>query len=163
MELWNQGGRELFVIGDPEQSIYGFRGSDAACFENLQKDYPETRVIRLEENYRSVSSVVDSALAVISQNPGQERKLHAVKGDGEKVRIVEASGEMAQAIFAAKEINRQIGGIDMLDIENSFERNSAQTKAFFRHCYSLQNPSSGAASGKMSETGGHSLCDCRKR
>lgn len=131
MELWNQGGRELFVIGDPEQSIYGFRGSDAACFENLQKDYPETRVIRLEENYRSVSSVVDSALAVISQNPGQERKLHAVKRDGEKVRIVEASGEMAQAIFAAKEINRQIGGIDMLDIENSFERETERRQRRF--------------------------------
>ena len=89
-------------------------------------------MIRLEENYRSVSSVVDSALAVISQNPGQERKLHAVKGDGEKVRIVEASGEMAQAIFAAKEINRQIGGIDMLDIENSFERETSADKGVFQ-------------------------------
>ena len=120
-------------------------------------------MIRLEENYRSVSSVVDSALAVISQNPGQERKLHAVKRDGEKVRIVEASGEMAQAIFAAKEINRQIGGIDMLDIENSFERETERRQRRFSDICYLQNPSSGAASGKMSETGGHSLCDCRKR
>ncbi|MDA6260032.1 hypothetical protein OSJ98_26095, partial [Escherichia coli] len=47
------------------------------------------------------------------------------------VRIVEASGEMAQAIFAAKEINRQIGGIDMLDIENSFERETERRQRRF--------------------------------
>ena len=68
---WTKGGRELFVIGDPDQAIYGFRGSDSRCFERLKEDRPDTRMICLEENYRSVSTVLDSAVAVISQNPGR--------------------------------------------------------------------------------------------
>ncbi len=47
------GWRHLFVIGDPDQSIYGFRGADAACFAALREQYPALRVIRLKENYRS--------------------------------------------------------------------------------------------------------------
>lgn len=47
---WNREGDELFVIGDPDQSIYGFRGSDPECFARLMEDFPETEVIRLREN-----------------------------------------------------------------------------------------------------------------
>ena len=47
IQEWIRGGRELFVIGDPDQAIYGFRGSDAECFKRLLKDMPETRVITL--------------------------------------------------------------------------------------------------------------------
>ncbi len=120
IRAWNRSGRELFVIGDPDQAIYGFRGTDAKCFERLQEDEPGLEVIRLEQNYRSTPQVLSAAGAVISANPGPERRLEANRGDSYPVRVVTATGEMAEAIFVAKEINRLIGGIDMLDAQEGF-------------------------------------------
>ena len=131
IRLWNNRGRELFVIGDPDQSIYGFRGSDAACFTILQKEYSKAKVIHLTENYRSTEKIVESAMAVISNNSGEQRNLHAALENGKAVRVIEASSEMAEAIWVAKEINRQIGGIDMLDTEKGFERESERKQRSF--------------------------------
>lgn len=131
IRLWNSRGRELFVIGDPDQSIYGFRGSDAACFTILQKEYSKAKVIHLTENYRSTEKIVESAMAVISNNSGEQRNLHAALENGKAVRVIEASSEMAEAIWVAKEINRQIGGIDMLDTEKGFERESERKQRSF--------------------------------
>ena len=131
IQLWSQSGRELFVIGDPDQSIYGFRGSDAACFSSLQKDYPHAEVIRLTENYRSTVAIVDSAMSVIEHNQGEDRVLHAFCHDGSPVRVMEASGDMAEAVFIAKEINRQVGGMDMLDTVHGFARESERSQRGF--------------------------------
>lgn len=120
IRAWNRGGRELFVIGDPDQAIYGFRGTDAKCFERLEEAEPGLEVIRLEQNYRSTPQVLNAAGAVISANPGPERCLKANRQDSYPVRVVTATGEMAEAIFVAKEINRLIGGIDMLDAQEGF-------------------------------------------
>ena len=67
VRLWAEAGQELFVIGDPDQSIYGFRGADAECFENLKKLYSDLEVISLKENYRSSPQILCAAEAVISQ------------------------------------------------------------------------------------------------
>ena len=128
---WAKGGRELFVIGDPDQAIYGFRGSDSRCFERLKEDRPDTRMICLEENYRSVSTVVDSAVAVISQNPGEQRYLKAHRGGGEKLRIVEAASDLSEGIFVAKEINRQTGGMDMVEVQKGFQSEADRTQRSF--------------------------------
>ena len=128
---WAKGGRELFVIGDPDQAIYGFRGSDSRCFERLKEDRPDTRMICLEENYRSVSTVVDSAVAVISQNPGEQRYLKAHRGGGEKLRIVEAASDLSEGIFVAKEINRQTGGMDMVEVQKGFQSEVDRTQRSF--------------------------------
>lgn len=117
IKAWNKNGRELFVIGDPDQSIYGFRGSDARCFELLKADYPGVRVITLEENYRSAGGIVTAAAGLISHNPGGERVLRPHRETGIPIRIAKAPAKMSEAIFAAKEINRLIGGIDMIDVE----------------------------------------------
>ena len=122
MQAWNRNGAELFVIGDPDQSIYGFRGSDAACFDRLREDFPELHTIRLEENYRSTCQILAASLAVISHNAGGTRRMQAHRGGEAAVRIVTAPDERREAIFAAKEINRQIGGIDMLDTEENEHR-----------------------------------------
>ena len=114
---WNKEGRELFVIGDPDQAIYGFRGSDAECFKQLLQDIPETKVIALQENYRSTEPIVKAACSVISHNPGGERTLAAKAGSGDPVRVVKAGGRRSEGIFTAREINRMIGGIDMLDAQ----------------------------------------------
>ena len=125
MQAWNRNGTELFVIGDPDQSIYGFRGSDAACFDKLQADFPELHTIRLEENYRSTHQILAASLAVISHNEGGARQMRAHRDGVAAVRIVTAPDERREAIFTAKEINRQIGGIDMLDTEENEHRGDA--------------------------------------
>lgn len=119
---WNRGGRELFVIGDPDQSIYGFRGSDSKCFERLSEDYENLVSVSLRKNYRSAPPIIHSASAVISVNPGKERVLEPFCTGGDPVRIIKAKSDLSEAIFAAKEINRLIGGIDMLDTQSHMEK-----------------------------------------
>lgn len=119
MREWGRGGQELFVIGDPDQSIYGFRGCNPGIFQSLSAEYPGLITIRLEENYRSAPDILQAALGVISHNEGGERKITAIKRGRRHLRIVSAEDERREAIFVVKEINRQIGGIDMLDTEES--------------------------------------------
>lgn len=129
---WTKRGRELFVIGDPDQSIYGFRGSDDKCFEHLKNDFSDLNIIRLTENYRSTPQVISGAVKVISKNPGMKRVLHPNRpDDNTQVRLVTAGSEMGEAIFTAKEINRLIGGIDMLDAQEKQEtRAEHKTRSF---------------------------------
>ena len=119
VRAWNRDGDELFVIGDPDQAIYSFRGSDPRCFETLARDCPDGRVIRLNENYRSTPQILDCALPVIASGlPPQERetrRLGAMRPDGCAVRLLTAETPFSEALFIAKEINRMVGGIDMLD------------------------------------------------
>lgn len=130
IQTWMEQGRELFVIGDPDQSIYGFRGSDAECFVHLSERVPELRIVRLENNYRSTPEIVESAVSVIRHNPGEERTLKSVKEKGSPLRLVKASGSAGEAIFAAKEINRLMGGIDMLDVGKFGETQGEKGRSF---------------------------------
>nr|WP_304580627.1 UvrD-helicase domain-containing protein [uncultured Acetatifactor sp.] len=131
---WSRGGRELFVIGDPDQSIYGFRGCDPKVFSRLEEERPDLVTIRLEENYRCAPSILNAALGVISHNTGQVRRMKAMAGYAEHgecspglpVRMVSAEDERREAIFVAKEITRQIGGIDMLDTD---QRGAGENRA----------------------------------
>lgn len=127
---WNRDGRELFVIGDPDQAIYGFRGSDAECFKRLRKDIPETRTITLQDNYRSSEQIVKAACGLISHNPGGVRSLTARAGAGQPVRVVKAGGRRSEGIFTAREINRMIGGIDMLDAQERESRREGSARSF---------------------------------
>lgn len=119
MKEWGRGGRELFVIGDPDQSIYGFRGCDPNVFRRLSGEYPELATIRLEENYRCAPAILGAALSVISHNEGEERRMEARGRGALPVRIVSAEDERGEAIYICKEIGRQIGGIDMLDTDEN--------------------------------------------
>ncbi len=116
---WGKGGRELFVIGDPDQSIYGFRGCDPGVFSRLSREYPDFAAVRLNENYRSGPDILQAALEVISHNEGGERRMEARRKGGVPVRIVAAEDGWGEAVFVAKEITRQIGGIDMLDTDEN--------------------------------------------
>ena len=115
VRAWMKYTRELFVIGDPDQSIYGFRGSVSTCFEQLKQDLPSLKTIRLMENYRSTPEILNLALRVISKNPGEERRLHPNTGSGTPVRLVTGESEMQEAVFLAKEIGRMAGGVGMLE------------------------------------------------
>ena len=119
VEHWRQG--SLFVIGDPDQSIYGFRGADADCFDRLRERHLGLRLIRLKENYRSVPSVLEAALSVIDRNPGPSRQLHANVPGGAAVRLMQADDAFAEGVFITKEIERMAGGVDMLEAHHQKE------------------------------------------
>ena len=114
---WHASGQSLFVIGDPDQSIYGFRGASAQCFERLREDFPDTREIRLTENYRSSPAILRAAAAVIGHNPGPPRLLHPHRAPGPDVRLVQADDSFSEGVFIAKEIGRMTGGVDMLEAQ----------------------------------------------
>ena len=119
---WSRGGR-LFAIGDPDQSIYGFRGADAGCFDSLLAGETGARRVRLTRNYRSTPQVISCALSVIHHNPGPERELTAESGAGLPVRFVQAGDPTGQGIWIAKEIARMTGGVDMLEaLDHGAER-----------------------------------------
>lgn len=130
IRAWNQGGRELFAIGDRDQAIYGFRGADAGCFQRLEEDFPEACRIVLEENYRSTPQILAAASAVISNNPGGKRVLRPNRPEGALVRVVEAESERAEAIFVAKEIGRLAGGIGMLEAQEQFPAGEENARGF---------------------------------
>lgn len=98
----------LMVVGDPDQSIYAFRGADVRNILDFRRDHPDAKVYRLELNYRSVGSVLAVANAVIRQNQGRlEKELRPVKDGGEKVRLYRAADHRAEADFVARTIERR--------------------------------------------------------
>ena len=111
---WAQPGGSLFVIGDPDQSIYGFRGAMGHCFRQLEEDRPGLRTIRLGQNYRSTPQILESALSLISHNPGGERGLSTPCPAGPAVRWAAAKDGFSEAWFLSKEIAAMAGGVDML-------------------------------------------------
>lgn len=135
VQLWSQAGRELFVIGDPDQSIYGFREADSACFERLGQEYDDLEIISLKENYRSAPQILKAALAVISAAEVGEKEeremLHPNCPDGAPVRLVRAGSPMGEAIFIAKEINRMAGGMGMIEAhQTAWEHPEKKIRSF---------------------------------
>ena len=117
IRAWSEHGKSLFVIGDPDQSIYGFRGASGRCFERLLEDCPKAREIRLQQNYRSAPEILAAAAPVIEQNPGGSRALAAHRAPGAAVRLVRAADGFTEGIFIAKDIGRMVGGVDMLEAQ----------------------------------------------
>ncbi len=97
---------DLFVVGDPDQSIYRWRGADYRNVHRFQEDYPQTRTILLEQNYRSTQTILDVATAVIDRNPGRQRKLlFTDRGLGTPVVLHESYNENDEADFAVEIIS----------------------------------------------------------
>lgn len=112
---WSQKSKSLFVIGDPDQAIYGFRGAQADCFDRFLKARPDTQLIRLTDNYRSTPEILDAALGVIRRNPGFDRMLTPHQPKGVQLRVMEATDTFSEAVWITKEIARMAGGVDMLE------------------------------------------------
>ena len=97
--------QNLMAVGDPDQSIYAFRGADIRNILEFERDFPNTKVIPLEQNYRSTNTILQVANDVISHNRDRkEKNLWSDLGDGEPVRVVETEDEHAEARFVAAEI-----------------------------------------------------------
>ncbi len=115
---WGRKSKGIFIIGDPDQAIYGFRGSDFRYFDRFKEDFPAGQHIRLTYNYRSTPQIISSAASVISGKVAGRTAawpLKAKRKSGIRVRLLETGSEFSEAVFVAKEINRLVGGIDMLE------------------------------------------------
>jgi DNA helicase II / ATP-dependent DNA helicase PcrA len=121
--------RNIAVVGDPDQSIYAFRGADIRNIAEFEHDFPGARVVALEQNYRSTQAILDAANAVIARNPDRRpKRLWSDLGRGLPVRVVEADDEHAEARFVAGEITRALDeGAGPADIA-VFYRMNAQSR-----------------------------------
>lgn len=99
--------RNIFVVGDPDQSIYSWRGANIQNILNFEKDYPGAKIIRLEQNYRSRKNILDAASKLIQNNALRyEKKLLSTRGEGEKVVLFVGGTEREEAGFVTHEIER---------------------------------------------------------
>ena len=99
----------LFVVGDEDQSVYGFRGADIRNILEFEGDFAETTVVRLEENYRSTQVVLDAANAIVANNQGRlGKRLWTGLGRGDPVAIAELDDEHAEARYVASEVERLV-------------------------------------------------------
>ncbi len=102
----------ICVVGDSDQSIYGWRGADISNILNFEEDYPEAKSILLEQNYRSTANILNAANTVIQNNPGRKAKnLWTDRGEGGKIQIYTADSEHEEGYFIAGRIrgNRTSG------------------------------------------------------
>jgi DNA helicase-2/ATP-dependent DNA helicase PcrA len=121
--------RNVCAVGDPDQSIYAFRGADIRNILEFERDFGETRVIPLEQNYRSTNTILRASNAVIANNRDRkEKRLWSELGDGDPVRIVEVEDEHTEARYVAGEIARLIEeGFSSSEIA-VFYRTNAQSR-----------------------------------
>ncbi|HEU4321318.1 MAG TPA: DNA helicase PcrA [Acidimicrobiia bacterium] len=118
--------RNLCVVGDSDQSIYRFRGADIRNIRDFEKDYPDARVIVLDQNYRSTERILDAANAVISNNTKRTPKhLWSDRGAGTPIVRFEAEDEHDEAGFVVDEIERlQADGFNLADFAVFYRTNA---------------------------------------
>ena len=101
--------RNVCVVGDDDQSIYSFRGADVRMILNFEKDFKNTKVIKLEENYRSTRTILDAANEVISHNTDRKTKSLRTKGEqGEKIIVMNTDTQAAEASFVSDTIQMMV-------------------------------------------------------
>ncbi len=97
--------KNICVVGDDSQSIYAFRGAKIENILNFRKDYPECKIFRLEQNYRSTQTIVDAANSVIEKNSSRIPKTCFSKGpEGDKIHLIKAYTEQEEAVLIASSI-----------------------------------------------------------
>jgi len=122
--------RNLFVVGDDDQSIYSWRGARVEHILEFEHLYPNTRVIRLEQNYRSTQTILDAANGVIEHNLGRKgKRLWTESGVGEKVRVSSSVDEEAEALSVIGIVKREVSAGTSLKEIAILYRTNAQSRA----------------------------------
>ena len=121
----------LFVVGDDDQSIYGWRGAKIENIYNFQKQYPNHQIIKLEQNYRSTGSILKAANAVIENNNGRIGKsLWTKTQDGEKITVYAAHDEKDEAKYVIERIKQWTEGGNKRQESAILYRSNAQSREF---------------------------------
>jgi DNA helicase-2/ATP-dependent DNA helicase PcrA len=126
------GHRNVCVVGDDDQSIYGFRGADVQKILGFHRDFKGAKIVRLETNYRSTRPILEAANAVIRHNSGRhEKSLVSTVGEGAPVRLTRLADEMTEAQFVVEEILKLArgGGARLSDVAVLF-RTQVQPRPF---------------------------------
>ena len=119
------GYQNVCVVGDDDQSIYRFRGATIENILSFEKQYPASKVVRLEQNYRSTQSILNAANAVIARNTGRKgKKLWTSNGAGSPITIYEAADESAEANFVANRIISESKGKGFKDFAILYRTNA---------------------------------------
>ena len=109
LQLLAEEHRNVFVVGDEDQSIYGFRHADIRNILDFEKDFPDAEVVKLEQNYRSTQTVLSAANAVVQRNRDRRpKKLWTDEGQGDPVQVAELGDEHEEARWVAGEVERLV-------------------------------------------------------
>ncbi|MDO4553058.1 MAG: UvrD-helicase domain-containing protein, partial [Bacillota bacterium] len=130
IKLLAAGHHNLCIVGDDDQCIYQWRGADIRNILNFERDFPGTKVVKLEQNYRSCSNILDAANSVIRHNAGRKEKtLWTDREPGDKLRYYRADDDREEARYVAAEIDRlQAGGRRWEDFTNPTGANAKARK-----------------------------------
>ncbi len=122
--------RSITVVGDDDQSIYGWRGADIRNILSFEEDYPEATVIRLEQNYRSTATILEAAHAVVEKNRERKpKKLWTARQGGEPIRVYGSADADSEAGWLAREIQAlQRNGMSASDVAILY-RTNAQSRS----------------------------------
>jgi DNA helicase II / ATP-dependent DNA helicase PcrA len=103
--------RNLCVVGDPDQSIYKWRGADLRNILDFERDFPEATIVKLERNYRSTQVILDAASAVIARNKNRkEKRLYTETPGGARIQVYRAGDDLDEAEFIARTCRRAVQG-----------------------------------------------------
>ncbi len=123
-------GNEICVVGDDDQCIYQWRGANIQNILDFERDFPGTKVIKLEENYRSTSNILNAANSVIENNIGRKgKRLWTDRGDGDKVTYLRLDNEREEADFVARQITVMAGSRRYNEFAVLY-RTNAQSRTF---------------------------------
>jgi DNA helicase-2/ATP-dependent DNA helicase PcrA len=132
VRLLATGAASLCAIGDPDQAIYGFRGTDVRFFRQFPSDYPAARVVSLTRNYRSTRTIVDAALqAVAPTTLVHDRILRAQTVGASRVILRECATERAEAEFVVETIERLVGGTSLTSFDTGRVSSAAGSACAF--------------------------------
>ncbi len=121
----------MFVVGDDDQSIYGWRGARVENVQSFVRDFPDVRTIRLEQNYRSTGNILDAANTLIANNQGRMgKKLWTDGPSGERIQLYSAFNEQDEARFVVEQIQQWIDGGRRADDAAILYRTTAQSRLF---------------------------------
>ena len=131
LRLLTEGKDNLFVVGDDDQSIYGWRGAKIENLHNFQSHYPNHQLIKLEQNYRSTGTILKSANALIAKNDSRMGKeLWTDSGDGELISLYTAFNEQDEAYFVVEKIRAWVNEGGMRQDVAILYRSNAQSRQF---------------------------------
>jgi len=129
--LLSQRDKNICATGDPDQSIYGWRGANIQNILNFEKDYPETRTVTLEQNYRSTRRILAVASEIIKNNRSRKPKsLWTENSEGSKVRVIHCEDENTEAREAARHFSEYVENGSKFSDMAIFYRTNAQSRVF---------------------------------